>query len=96
MKNVLMPEYKLDTRLNVNREVNPPPESMFLGLGWDETPDQKRKHYRRYYNQELEKVKEVMPTETPFQSYNVMRGQSRGASKGWWPFSQAQKEDESG
>lgn len=33
-----MPEYKLDERLNVHREVNPPPESLYMGLGWDETP----------------------------------------------------------
>lgn len=81
-----MPKYELDTRLNVYREVNPPPESLFIGLGWDETPESKQRHYRRYFTEELEKVKEVMPVPTPFATYEIKRGQSRGASKGWWPF----------
>jgi hypothetical protein len=38
-KNVLMPTYFLDTRLNVYRESPPPPESLFIGLGWDENPE---------------------------------------------------------
>ena len=37
-----------------------------------------------------------MPKPTPFETYNLMRGQSRGASKGFWPFGKAQKTDESG
>jgi hypothetical protein len=37
-----------------------------------------RKHYRRYYGQELEKVKEIMPKESPFNSYDIVRGRSRG------------------
>lgn len=48
-KNVIMPEYKLDARLNVNREVNNPPETMYMGLGWDPEPESKKRHYRRYY-----------------------------------------------
>ena len=68
-KNVLYAQYQLDTRLNVYREVNPPPDSLFIGCGWDETPEMKRKHYRRYYNDELEYIKEVMPVESPFDSY---------------------------
>lgn len=36
-----------------------------------------------------------MPQETPFDQFIIKRGQSRGASKGWWPFSKA-KEDDSG
>lgn len=68
-KNVLMPEYKLDERLNVQREVNAPPASMYIGLGWDPTPESKKRHYRRYYAQELETVKEVMPVASPFASF---------------------------
>ena len=91
-----MPEYALDERLKVHREVNVPPESMYLGLGWDENPETKKKHYRRFYVQELEKIKEVMPVESPFASFDIMRGQSRGASKSWWPFAAKPKEDDSG
>jgi uncharacterized protein YjaG (DUF416 family) len=42
------------------------------------------KHYRRYYNNELEKVKEVLPKESPFQSYDIKRGQTRGNKAGFW------------
>ena len=48
------------------REYNIPPDSIFIALGWDPTPEDKRKHYRRFYDDELEKVKEVMELETPF------------------------------
>jgi hypothetical protein len=92
----LKPTYVLDTRLNVSREITPPPESIFMGLGWDELPDSNKRHYRRYYPDELENVKTVMPIATPFHTYEIKKGQSRGASKGWWPFAGAGKTDESG
>ena len=38
---------------------------MYIGLGWDEEPEQKRRHYRRFYPDELENVKEIMG-EAPF------------------------------
>jgi len=74
IKNVLHPTYVLDTRLNVYREQNLPPESLFIGLGWDENPEQKRKHYRRYYPDELENITEIMPVPTPFDQYDLKRG----------------------
>lgn len=95
VKNVLKPKYSLDTRLNVHREVEPPPESLFMGLGWDDKPEANRRHYRRYYPDELENIREVMPVPTPFHQYLIKRGQSRGASKGWFSFKD-HKEDESG
>ncbi len=91
-----MPTYTLDERLNVHRESNCPPESLFLGLGWDENPESKRKHYRRFYNQELETVKEVMPLSTPFDSFEIKKGQSRGATKSWWQIGTTTKTDDSG
>jgi hypothetical protein len=66
VKNVLFATYMFDKRLLINREVNPPSDAIFMGLGWDENPDQKRRHYRRYYPDELENIKEVMPVPTPF------------------------------
>jgi len=65
-KNVIMPKYKFDDVLKVHREVDIPPENLFIGLGWDEHPEHKRKHYRRFYPKELETVKEIMPVESPF------------------------------
>ena len=76
----------MDERLKVLREVNFPPETLFLGLGFDLEPTSKTRHYRRFYPMELEKVAEVMPIPSPFETFELKRGQSRGASKGFWPF----------
>ena len=73
-KNVVMPQYQLDKRLNVFREVNMPPDTLFIGLGWDENPESKRRHYRRYYPDELENIKEVMPIPSPFDQYDIKKG----------------------
>ena len=76
------------------REVNPPPPNLYMGLGYDDEPEDNRRHYRRYYNDELENVKDIMG-EPPFICYDLKKGQSRGASGSWWPFG-GDKEDESG
>ena len=95
-KTIIMPQYTFDKILNVFREYKKPPESLYIGLGHDENPpEDKVKHYRRYYPDELENVKELLPNPSPFTSYVIKRGQTRGASGGWWPFGKA-KEDESG
>jgi hypothetical protein len=78
-RNVFKPKYEHDDVLNVDREINPPPESLFLGLGWDEDKDTGRRHYRRYYTKELECVKSICPKKSPFNSYDIKRGQTRGA-----------------
>lgn len=72
--NVVWPSYQRDPVLDIDREVNPPPESMFIGLGWDEDASTKRRHYRRFYPDELENIKEVLPMASPFQSYELKRG----------------------
>ena len=61
-----MPQYKLDTRLNVHREMKIPPDTIYMGLGWDEEPGDKRRHYRRYFPDELENVREILPVASPF------------------------------
>jgi hypothetical protein len=60
-KIVLMPKYKLDERLNVYKEFDPPPSNMFIGLGWDEDNTTKRRHYRQFYSDELENNKDLFP-----------------------------------
>jgi hypothetical protein len=72
-KNVIMPEYAFDDRLKLHREIKPPPASLFVGLGFNATHEEKKKHYRRYYPDELENVKDVMPV-LPFHEENIMRG----------------------
>lgn len=79
-KNVLMARYQEDERLKVQRETNIPPDDLFIGLGWDETPTSNTRHYRRFYPQELENTIEIMPTPSPFDTHDLLRGQTRGSS----------------
>ena len=80
--NIIMPQYERDTLLECDREVRKPPESQYIGLGWDEDAGTQRKHYRRFYPDELENIKDVLPIASPFQTYEIKRGQSRGAKAG--------------
>ena len=57
-QNIIMPKYAHDNVLDIDRETDVPPREVFIGLGWDEDKDTGRKHYRRFYPDELEKVKE--------------------------------------
>ena len=91
-KNVVYPTYIYDDRLKIYREDIPPPKEVFLPIGYDPKHDSKQKHYRRFYEDELENIEEVMP-KSPFQSCEIKKGQSRGLSRGWfW----SRKTDESG
>ena len=58
--NVTYPQYQFDEKMQIYREVNPPPKQLFLSLGWDEDKETRRKHYRRYYINDLEKVDTVL------------------------------------
>ncbi len=72
-----MPKYKLDERLKVHREIDPPNSSLYEPLGWDEdreNPTKHQKHYRLYYNDELENIKEIFPKRSPFNSYEITKG----------------------
>ena len=83
--NVHMPQYKRDDLLQIDRETEKPPEELFIGLGWDEDSETKRKHYRRYYPEELENNEEIMGgKKSPFNSYYIKRGQTRGAKVSFW------------
>ncbi len=95
-KNVVYAQYKHDDRLNVFRECNPPPSTLFQGLGFDDDPEDKRRHYRRFYPDELEEVTDLMPVPTPFMQYDLKKGQSRGAAKSWFSWGAPKKTDESG
>ena len=44
--------------MSIEVEVNPPPKEMFMEIGHDRTPGAGEKHYRRYYSDELENVKD--------------------------------------
>jgi len=70
--------------MSIDREVDPPHDAVFLGLGWDEDSTTDRKHYRRFYVGALEDQKDVLPEPSPFNQYDLKRGQTRGAKKGLW------------
>ena len=65
-KNVIMPQYTHDDILDVDKEVEKPPESAFIGLGWDVDRETKRKHYRRFFPDELENIKGDLELISPF------------------------------
>lgn len=80
--NVIQPKYEFDELLQVEREIDSPPEALFIGLGWDEDSKTQRKHYRRFYPDELENAGEkYLNFQLPFRQYDIMRGQTRGAKK---------------
>lgn len=93
-----MPSYTQDKRLKVDREINQPHKAMYIGLGWDEDRETKRKHYRQFYENELEFIEEIFPNgPSPFNTEKIIRGQSRGISKGGLlGMFKSQKQDESG
>ena len=72
-KIVQMPKYAFDERLKIYREITPPPPSMFIGLGFNENKDSEKKHYRRYFPDELEEVPIIMPHK-PFHEEKIYRG----------------------
>jgi len=41
-----MPKYKQHETLKVDKEVDPPPDNLFIPCGWDEDATTGRKHYR--------------------------------------------------
>jgi len=57
--------------------------------------DLTKKHYRKYYDDELENDKELFP-KMPFHRFDIKRGQSRGLKKSWLSFLAPPKLDESG
>lgn len=70
-----------------------------MELGHNESPSEKpedeRKHYRKFFNDELENNKDIFP-KMPFHTVDICRGQSRGLSKGWFSFFTKTQTDESG
>lgn len=54
-----------------------------------------KRHFRRYYCDELENVKTLFP-KMPFKSYDIMAGQTRGASssKGLFGFGKTQETED--
>lgn len=54
--NRLEPIYKWNERLSIDDEVEPPPSSLFRVIGFNKTPADGIRHYRRYFADELENI----------------------------------------
>lgn len=78
---VIPPEYAYDERLKINREVNQPPATLFMPIGFNQNPEDKIKHYRRFYADELENIDDMMG-DKPFNEFDILRGASRGNKAG--------------
>ena len=66
----------MDERLKIEVEVNKPPASLFKEVGYDSKPGEGKKHYRRYYPDELENVKDDKGNsliKSPFLSEEITR-----------------------
>lgn len=96
-KNIIMPKYKFSERLKVDLEEEGPPASLYMPIGYDKSSEDGIKHYRRYYQDELENNKEIFP-QMPFHCCDVMRGQSRGNKKSFFGslFGKREETDDSG
>ena len=73
-----MPSYQFNAALKVEVEKDIPPSERYLPLGFDDFPNQGKKHYRQFFDDELENVKSVMPS-LPFTHIPVLRGVKRKA-----------------
>lgn len=74
---MIFPKYEFDARVKIDREIDPPPASLFIALGFNQNKDSGKKHYRRYYPEELEKVAAVIP-KLPFHEELILRGSKSG------------------
>jgi len=80
--NVIMPVYRWDERLTIERECGPPAASLFKEIGHDPEPGAGAKHYRRYYPDELENVKDERGEPliaSPFLTEKITRAQTKKA-----------------
>lgn len=75
---IKFPQYKKCPRLKVDKEVNIPSSKLYIGLGWDEDATTLRRHYRKFYPDELENDKEIFPQKSPFNTYYAFRGSEGG------------------
>jgi hypothetical protein len=73
--NVCRPTYKRNERLNNFEETEFPPKEVYEPLGWDREPGvTTEKHYRKFYEDELENVEEIMSTPSEFDQYMLKKG----------------------
>ena len=52
-----------------------------MAIGFNQNPEDKIKHYRRFYPDELENIDDMMG-DKPFNEFDILRGASRGNKAG--------------
>jgi len=80
-RNVIYPVTKFHERLKVEVEVDQPASTLFLPVGYNREPKDGKKHYRRFYPDELENIAEVMQA-SPFLAEKIFRMEQKDA--GWF------------
>lgn len=78
-ENIIKPTYRYDERLKIQVEVDKPPTSLFMELGHDRTNGSGDKHYRKYYPDELEKIRDErgeLLVESPFLTELIKRAKA--------------------
>mmetsp|Transcript_8349 Transcript_8349/g.8258 ORF Transcript_8349/g.8258 Transcript_8349/m.8258 type:complete len:976 (+) Transcript_8349:1306-4233(+) len=73
---VIYPQFVDDPRKKRKVEVGIPNPEEYCPLGYNREPDDGKKHYRYYIKGELEKS--IFMDGSPFDQYDLIRGQSRG------------------
>jgi hypothetical protein len=72
-KNIILPKYKFDDRLKMHREVDKPPAAVFMPLGYNKAPEDNKKHYRKFFDDELENDTDIFRKKI-FTRCSVVRG----------------------
>ena len=86
------PQFEDDSRLRRKVEINKPDSNLYVAIGYNRVPEDGLKHYRHFIEEELEKTDYI--GKSPFNIYEIQRGQSRGLDDGF--ISSADKIDEAG
>jgi hypothetical protein len=74
----------MDERLGCQIEYKIPPKELYLPIGHNFTPECKTKHYRKYYDEALENIKEIIAFK-PFDIWKLKKENKR-PKKGFLSF----------
>lgn len=87
---VLMPEFE-EQKNGKPKEINKPSHE-YMQLGYNRKSDDKLMHYRYVCNQELEKTEYI--DESPFEKFDITRGQDKGLEDNWMLMLSSNKDKE--
>ena len=73
---IKIPTYRKNEKTGRMEEINVPDPNFYFPIGYDREPGDGRMHYRYYVKTELEWSDYI--DKSPFNKYDVMRGQVRG------------------